>query len=831
MKFNPPSLDELRALAEAQLSDLPEATIENCDKDKLLHELQVQQTELEIQNQQLLHTCNALEELHEHYRDLFDFAPLGYVILSAQGLIYDINFTAATLLDQERANLRSQLFAGLVDDSDRDRWHLFFWSLTRFNSRKTIELKLRRADNTMFYAQIEGIKVSGRNQGDNIRLAITDISRIKELETVESRCERYRLAENGFMGALWDWDIIKNRVYYSERWYQMLSFWNYGSNSSFESWERLVHPEDHDEILNRLHQHLKQHEPFMVEYRLRDGNGQYHWMQASGQAIWNEQGLPVRMSGTVSDITERKRAEQALIEARELAEKANQAKNEFLATISHELRTPMNGIIGMTYLAQHAGPNEKQRNYLNNIDVASHILLNLLNDILDFSKIEAGKLELERQQFCLAEIVENLSYMFDYRAKEKNIELEFSIAPEVPHQLLGDSRRLGQILLNLLGNAIKFSEHGEVMVTVTIEERDCDSATLQFSVQDDGIGIKAEQIQQLFKPFSQADSTTTRKYGGTGLGLAISKKLVELMGGKIWVESEFGKGSRFFFTACFGIGKQDDSAPMISETITTLPCLTGRRVLLAEDDAINREVLSELLTSWGIKLEIARDGKQAVLQATTADFDLLLMDIQMPEMDGLTATRLIRAEKGLQDLPIIAMTAQALSSDREKAQAAGMNDYLTKPVNPEKLAAALLHWLKAELPSSPVPETSLQTGGGRRLPDELPPFNLPKALQRTKSDSRLLHKLILMFRDDFSNSPEKLRQFIAAGDYEKALHLAHKLRGAAMILEIDELPNIIAIAEQAIQRRDAGKINLYLKTLEAVLEPAIRAAASLVPAP
>jgi CheY-like chemotaxis protein len=255
-------------------------------------------------------------------------------------------------------------------------------------------------------------------------------------------------------------------------------------------------------------------------------------------------------------------------------------------------------------------------------------------------------------------------------------------------------------------------------------------------------------------------------------------------------------------------------------------------VLLVEDDEINREVVSELLTIWGIQLDVAVDGKQAVQQVTTKVFDLVLMDIQMPEMDGLTATRLIRAEKRLQDLPIIAMTAQAFRGDREKAQAAGMNDYLTKPVNPEKLAALLSHWLKAEPPSLQVLQTSAQkTGRVSRLPAELPPFNLAAALRWAKGNDQLLYKLILMFYNDFSDNDIKLRQLISVGNYEAAQQQVHKLKGAAAILEIDELPNVAALTEQVIQSRDANKINLYLKTLESVLRPAIEVAASLLALP
>jgi two-component system sensor histidine kinase/response regulator len=550
--------------------------------------------------------------------------------------------------------------------------------------------------------------------------------------------------------------------------------------------------------------------------------------------------------GLVRDITERKRVEDMSGRAKVAAEAANRTKSDFLANMSHEIRTPLNAILGMTYLAQRANPTPRQQTYLTKIGIAGQSLLGIVNDILDFSKIEAGKLEAEHIVFSLDDVLNNVVDIVGQKAEEKGIAIVCTVPRDVPRSLIGDPLRLGQVLINLVHNAIKFSDKGEIGVRVAVQDGTLNEVRLAFSVRDHGIGMSAEQVANLFQSFNQADTSFTRKYGGTGLGLAISKQLCELMGGAISVESEVGKGSTFTFSVSFAIATKeqlgvrksqdkllkrsvlivDDSEIIrkvllgmvqangflgravssgeealsalvhgsqvgqpfdlvlmdwrlpgidgieasrrikehttlrpipaivmisafeseevlrglkqprfdaflvkpITETVlmrtivsisgeniagpdsglqpvagNLLSDLTGRRVLVVEDNEINRDLASELLCDLGIRTAVAINGRHGVDEVLAQPFDLVLMDIQMPVMDGLAATRLIRADARFHDLPIIAMTAHAMRGDRERSLDSGMNDHLTKPIDPAALSAILSRWMPAKPLDPPAP--------------------------------------------------------------------------------------------------------------------------------
>jgi PAS domain S-box-containing protein len=453
---------------------------------------------------------------------------------------------------------------------------------------------------------------------------------------------------------------------------------------------------------------------FEAQHRCKDGH--LVWGEVLSKPEYDSTGKIIGYHGITREITERKNAEveltrhrdhlEELVEqrtaalsiAKEAAEAASRAKSTFLANMSHELRTPMNAILGMTGLALRNATDPKLRDQLNKVTRASQHLLHVINDILDISKIEAERLNLDTFEFVLATTLESLSNMALPAATAKGLKLSFNIAPELANQpLIGDFLRLGQILLNLTSNAIKFTHVGSVSIDVSANEDSPAELLLRFEVRDTGIGISAEDQTRLFQAFEQSDNSMTRKYGGTGLGLAISKRLASLMGGSIGVESEPGSGSTFWFTARLQKAvasidpARNPSAPQAEDRLRS--GYAGARILLAEDEPINQEVSRELLESAGLIVDLAEDGVEAVELAKHKNYDLILLDLQMPRMNGIEAARIIRTQPGREAVPILALTANAFTGDRQKCIDAGMNDHIGKPVDPDLLFETLLNWL------------------------------------------------------------------------------------------------------------------------------------------
>lgn len=554
------------------------------------------------------------------------------------------------------------------------------------------------------------IPILGRDGKPIYLLGISeDITRQKEVEKelegyrenlenlVNKRTASLERAEAIAHVGSWRIDLSTDKIAWSHETYRIFEI-SPEIEINLELFFSCIHPNDRDSVAKAWDVALKG-EAYAIVHRIVT-DSRIKWVRERGEIEYGPDGRPVAMDGAVQDITEQVQTEQMLTEAREGAEAANRAKSEFLANMSHEIRTPMNGIIGMAHLALQTELNDKQKNYIEKAHKSAENLLGILNDILDFSKIEADKLEIEKVHFKLPDVVRNVFSLIKVTANENKVKLTVRIDRDVPRPLVGDPLRLGQVLTNLCSNAVKFSRPDDtVSLQIGLKEEKETEVVLLFSVKDTGIGISPEQQRKLFQPFSQTDSSTTREYGGTGLGLIISKRIVQLMNGEIWVESEEGVGSVFSFTVCLGkqqSGSSQDSSSGHENTGAVDAAkanLRGKHILLVEDNEINLELVQELLTINGVFVTIARNGLEALELLKKNEFDGVLMDCQMPEMDGYETTRKIRKQKRMLDLPIIAMTANAMKGDREKVLAVGMNDHIAKPIDPNTMFITMEKWI------------------------------------------------------------------------------------------------------------------------------------------
>lgn len=540
------------------------------------------------------------------------------------------------------------------------------------------------------------------------------------------------------------------------------------------------------------------------------------------------------------DMTERLRYEASLQEAKSLAENASAAKGQFLANMSHEIRTPMNAVLGLLRLLGRTPLSEKQKNYVVKTVSAARSLLGLLNDVLDYSKIEAGKMELDVNPFRVDRLMSDLSVVLESSIGEKTVHLSLNVDPNIPTMLIGDDIRLQQVLMNLGSNAVKFTSHGEVVVTLTQLARQGDKVTVRFSVEDSGIGIAPEAQKKIFEGFTQAEYSTTRRFGGTGLGLAISKSLVDIMGGDLQISSQLGQGSKFWFDIELGV---DESQQLTNES----PCaylagdqvlmgerrLLGQRLLLVEDNATNRQVAGELLRDEGATVDEALNGLEGVqkIMACPHVYDAILMDVQMPVMDGLTASRQLNDMLGDRTPPIIAMTANVSASDRREAEEAGMRHHVGKPFDLDEL----VHVIKlVQQPETPEHATGLVHAGqtGKANPEaslngSLDGINVPQALARFGGRQRIYVQLLESFLKEVDGADEQLQQWADADDTESLRRWLHTLRGLSGTMGYESLSRTMLQAERA-QKEAADAHRQWIPEVVAAVVDARRVVQALI---
>ena len=920
----------------------------------------------------------ALRESEEKYRTILESIEDGYFELDIAGNFTFFNDSLCRLLGYPKDELMGMNYQTYMDQETTKNVYQVFnrvytsgvpesgfdWTVTRKNGAK------------MNLESSVSLMVDAEGQPIGFRGIARDISeRYRAAETLRENEEKYRTLFEESRDAIYICDPTGEMLDANQA---MLDLFGYTRSEmmAMNVWDTNM---NRDELARFVASADGEGSVRDFETMARKKNGEPMNCVITATCRRTDDGRILVYQGIARDITKQKQAEadlrkyqehlkelveertaelaEATLEAhqaREAADEANEAKSSFLANMSHELRTPMNAVLGMTHLALQTEVTPKQEDYLSKIQSSAHSLLGIINDILDFSKIEAGKLDMETVDFSLDDVLENMSNLIMVKAQEKkDLEVLFDIDPEAPRRLVGDPLRLGQVLINLANNAVKFTASGEIVISVLVLSRDEDRVTLEFRVKDTGVGLTREQIGRLFQAFTQADTSTTRKFGGTGLGLTISKRLVNMMQGEIRVESEPGEGSAFIFTTVFGLGREKDQSRFIpspdlrgmkalvvddnatsreilegilasfsfkptlvasgeegltelagadandpyelvimdyrmpgmngieaarrikqSTQLSRIPAVVmvtnyggetimqqadeagldgfllkpvnpsvlfdaimhafgketprlsravqedasgmgalsrirGARVLLVEDNEINQQVAGEILEAAGLSVSLANNGQEAVEAVKKGDFDAVLMDVQMPVMDGYTATREIRNREDEIRIPIIAMTAHALAGDREKSLEAGMDDHVSKPIDPELLFETLLKWVKKSSGESPGRELATETDMTSPDPSDGPDFpeldgiHVAAGLKRLLGNKKSYRRILLRFRQDFENAADTLLDLVNGEKYEEAEILAHSIKGAGGNVGAEALQAAAAAVERVF--KDGGK--------------------------
>ena len=752
---------------------------------------------------------------------IFETAPVG-IATFRNHVVEECNEFMAQLLGSTRGDLVG---------NTSERWFLSShqWESRAKDVCETLargeqcdyEEEFVRTDGSRVWCRVRGGALDSKEPVSGLSVYIfVDVTaqKIAKAELVKSQHQMALVLASSNSG-IWDFNLGTNQLTLSDKFYEMLGIAPTCVENNLMRVIERIHPEDRERMEDAYWRHVCHRERIDETFRVKHECGTYLWVRGFGQAEWNANGHAIRFVGCINDVSETKRQEEeiklqleALKQAKLVAESASTAKSEFLANMSHEIRTPISAIIGLTQVALLEQPPEKHAKFLVRIDQASKTLLGVINDVLDFERIEAGRLDLEMLEFDVRDVSERVKSLVQQQALDKKIGFDWSIATNVPKKLTGDAARITQVLLNICSNAVKFTETGRVSVSISFEQNSAQNSLLRFAVLDTGIGITKEDLNRLFLPFSQADSSTTRRYGGSGLGLVICKRLVELMGGEITVASERGKGTKVGFTVLSGsdasIQEGESEKKPAKQYSINAPSLIGKRILIADDNETNLDIASALLRRTGAKVMMVGNGKQAMQVLNDAlivgeTFDLLLLDIQMPELDGYDTARLIRADSALANIPIIAITASAMKHERAQCFAVGMNAVIAKPFFADELYGAIQSALGVKRNTSVEQVGATDSFGYARTVEfrgnDLLGFNTRRGIEQCAGDLALYMRALDNFGVECERSVRALRDSMDDDDSESVARILHNLKGLAALVGADEIYEVACSLEEAVR--------------------------------
>ena len=778
------------------------------------------------------------EKILDRQRQAMDAAMDGIAVLNGAGQYVYLNRSHATLFGYDSPEeLIGKTWREFYDAAEITRFDQEVFPQLQASGKWQGEATARRRDGSKFH---EGLSLTLVETVGLICVCRNISAEKRSREALRENEERFRSLSTSVPVGIFQTDHLGACTYTNQRWQEI-----YGlplEECLGDGWSRAIHPEDRQAVFDAWLNTAERGTEFSFEFRVLRPDGSLRHVHSRARPIFKADQSVSGFVGSVEDITGTKRAEEELIKARDAAEAASRAKGEFLANMSHEIRTPLNGILGFTQQLAETETTEQQREFLKLISISGDTLLTLINDILDFSKIEAGKMDLETVHFRLDQLVRDAVSVMAFKADAKGLEIVSAVAANLPDTFQGDPVRVRQILLNLVSNAVKFTKRGAVTVKVRLAveapagtdrrefknlfEMGASSSAvhhLHFSVTDNGIGIPPEKQALLFQSFQQADGSTTRKYGGTGLGLAICRQLVEQMGGRIWVESEFGQGSTFHFTLRLPEGSEANLCN--GTTFFTAKANPAEvrvassndrplRILLAEDHHINQKLAVGILSKRGHEVVVASNGVEAVKAFETGRFDLVLMDMQMPEMDGLEATRAIRAREQSTGgrVPVIALTANAMKADQKRCLEAGMDDFLTKPIVAQKLHAMIAKLVPAKTSASPSSDAKTSTEPPSTIMD------LDAALAGMEGDRDLLEQLAREFLKDVGDRLSEIRSCLHARESTELQASAHKFKGAVCIFAAHKVITITGRLEELALANEWEQAGLALAELEKHLD-------------